>query len=408
MPDNQSQSEPGYAWVILFIATILSGMAFGAIVNIAVFLKPLAADFGWQRADLSFAYTVASLSVGAGGVLMGHFSDKMPVKRVVLFGALMPGLGFFLLSTMQTLPELYIYHFIIGFFGFGAIMVPMNNLLTHWFSGRMGLAIGISSAGGALGQGLIPFLSRNLILWQGWRDAYFTMGIIYIAVLVTLALMVRQPPGSGVTLSANVQEKNPFGLSRKKLVGILCLAVFFCCVTMATPIVHVASLGSDSGLGPREAAGLLTTMMVFGMFGRVFIGWVVDRLGALNAYIITSIAQTFLAMWFPYFSGVSELYILSALFGFGYSGVMTSLIICSRQYAPPGRTGISMGLVSLLGWAGMGVGSWQGGLFFDIYQTYHQAFLNSTLSGLINLALLAVLYHYTIRLPKNLALQPAI
>ena len=40
------EREPPYAWVILAASAVMIGMAFSAIVNISVFLKPLAAEFG--------------------------------------------------------------------------------------------------------------------------------------------------------------------------------------------------------------------------------------------------------------------------------------------------------------------------------------------------------------------------
>ncbi|MEE8395283.1 MAG: MFS transporter [bacterium] len=401
--EKKLAGEHPYAWVILGVAAVMSGMGFGAVVNISVFLQPLAAEFGWARGNLSLAYSVATIGAGLGGIVMGHFSDRLPVRRVVLFGALMPGVAFFLLSRLNTQGELFLYHAIIGLLGFGAIMVPVTFAVTNWFSLHRGLAVGLASAGGALGQGLMPLLARQLILDQGWRGAYFTMGVIYLLVLLPLALLLRNPPAAPVGEGSAAEAENPYALPREKLIALLCLAVVFCCIAMATPIVHVIPLGSDLGLGPRVSAGLLTAMMVFGMFGRVLAGQLADRWGNLRIYIATSFAQTALALWFPAVASLAGLYLLSSLFGLGYAGVMTALILCARQWAPPGRTGFSLGLVAFFGWTGMAVGGWQGGLFFDLTGNYSQAFLNSSLAGVVNLAILALLYHYTVRKPARLA-----
>ena len=186
-----SEREPPYAWVIVAASAVMIGMAFGAIVNISVFLTPLAAEFGWPRADISAAYSVVGITTGLGGIVMGHFSDRLPIRRVVLVGSIVPGVAFFLLAGLQTPAELYAFHALMGLFGFGAVMVPLTNVTTFWFARNRGLAIGLTSAGGALGQGLMPFLARHLILEQGWRDAYQTMGLIYLAALIPLALLIR-------------------------------------------------------------------------------------------------------------------------------------------------------------------------------------------------------------------------
>jgi hypothetical protein len=49
------RNEAPYAWVIVGVSAVMVGMGFGAIVNMAVFLTPLATEFGWPRADLSLA-----------------------------------------------------------------------------------------------------------------------------------------------------------------------------------------------------------------------------------------------------------------------------------------------------------------------------------------------------------------
>ena len=196
MTASLQEREPPYAWVILAACAVMIGMAFGAIVNISVFLTPLAAEFGWPRAELAAAYSVVTVATGLGGIVMGHFSDRLPARRVVLVGSIVPGIAFLMLARLSTPGELYFYHALMGLLGFGAIMVPLTNVTTFWFWRNRGLAIGLTSAGGALGQGLMPFLARELILAQGWRGAYHTMGLIYLAVLIPLALLIRNPPRS--------------------------------------------------------------------------------------------------------------------------------------------------------------------------------------------------------------------
>jgi MFS family permease len=391
------QREPPYAWVIAATCAVMVGMAFGGLVNISVFLKPLAAEFGWPRAEIAAAYSVATIASGLGGIVMGYFSDRLPVRRIALAGSLVPGAGFFMLSGLSSPAELYAWHLVMGLFGFAALLVPLNNLTTFWFARHRGLAIGIVSAGGALGQGMVPFLARILIVEQGWREAYQSLGIIYLVVLVPLALLLRNPPAGAGAASADGDQRNPYALPRPAIIALLCAAVVFCCTCMATPIVHVVALGSDTGLGPREAAGLLTVMMLFGVAGRLLTGVMADRIGNLRAYLVVSFAQTALALWFPHLSSAASLYALSALFGLWYAGVMTALVLCAGEFAEPRYRGLSIGLVAFSGWVGMAIGAWQGGLFFDMNGDYVQSFLNSSIAGVVNLMLLGLLYLYTDR-----------
>jgi len=379
--------------VIVGICTAMVAMAFGAIGTVAVFLEPLAAEFAWPRASVSAAYSVATVATGIGGILMGHFADRVPVRRVALFGALVPGLAFAALSELQSTAGLYVLHAVMGLAGIGAIMAPLNRLASLWLVRNPGLAIGIVSAGGAAGQGLVPYFARHLIVSEGWRQAYLMLGVLFIALMVPLAFLLRDAPRPTL-VRASAQD----GSSATRLLGLLSIAAALCCVCMGTPLVHVVTLGSDRGLPSTGAAGLLAVMMIAGMAGRVAFGRIADRVGSLHTYMAASAGQTLLAFLFPYADTPAALYLLSAFFGLVFSGAMTSFIVCAREYAPSHAAGLAIGVVMFFGWIGMAIGAWQGGLFYDLCGDYYVSFANASVAGVANLMILAVLYLYTRRI----------
>jgi MFS family permease len=377
------------AWLMVGVCTAMVAMAFGAIGTVAVFLEPLAAEFAWSRADVSAAYSVATIATGLGGIAMGFFADRMPVRRVALFGAVVPGLGFVFLSGIETTAGLYVLHALMGLVGIGAIMAPLNRLASLWLARNPGLAIGIVSAGGAAGQGLVPYFARHLIVIEGWRQAYLILGVVFIGVMVPLGLLLRDAPRQASIPAAATQ-----GPSATRLLALLSIAAALCCICMGTPLVHVVTLGSDRGLAGRDAAGLLAVMMVAGMAGRIAFGRLADRVGSLQTYIAASAGQTLLAFLFPYAGSGVQLYALSALFGMVFSGAMTSFLSCAREYAPAGKTGLAIGVVMFFAWVGMALGAWQGGLFYDLCGDYFPSFANASLAGVGNLLVLALLVLY--------------
>jgi len=401
-PQHSTDHDPRLAWLMVGACAVMVAMGFGAINNISVFLLPLGMEFHWPRADLSLAYAVATLGTGVGGIVMGHFADRMPIRRVVLCGAFAPGIAFLLLSQLHSTVELYLYHALLGLLGLGAIMAPLNSLAALWMPRRPGLAIGVVSAGGAFGQGVMPFLARQLVMTLDWRHAYMMLGVLSLAVMIPLALWIRNPPRPMTNAGPAAALAGRRGAAAPSwLLAWLCVAVLFCCVCMATPIVHVVALGSDRGLGGRESAGLLAVMMVCGMAGRLVFGRLADRVGNLQSYIVASAGQTALAVLFPLMQTGSGLYLLSAAFGLVFSGSMTAFILCARGYSPPHRTGLSIGLVMFFGWFGMAVGGWQGGLFFDLCGSYGPSFTNASLGGVANLLVLGLLYLVTVHRPRR-------
>lgn len=390
------------AWLMVVASAVLVAMGFGAINNISVFLLPLGMEYHWPRADLSLAYSIATLGTGLGGVVLGAVADRWPIRRIVMCGALAPGIAFLLLSRLDSTRELYAYHALIGLLGLGALMAPLNSVAAQWMPARPGLAIGVVSAGGALGQGAMPFLGRHLVLEYGWRPAYLMLGVLSLAVMVPLAALLRNaPPAAAGAAPAAAPGGRGASASPTWRLAWLCVAVLLCCSCMATPIVHVAALGADLGLGGRESAGLLAVMMFSGMAGRLAFGRVADRFGSLQSYIAASAGQTALAVLFPVMPTQGALYALSAAFGLVFSGAMTSFILCAREYSPPHRTGLSIGVVMLFAWIGMALGAWQGGLFFDLCGSYGPSFANASLTGVANLLVLGLLYIVTVHRPRR-------
>ena len=114
--------------------------------------------------------------------------------------------------------------------------------------------------------------------------------------------------------------------------------------------------------------------------------------------MLASASQTVMVFWFTQLNSLTSFYILATLFGLGYSGVMTCLIVCVREMAPVHRRGVSIAIVTLFAWTGMGLGGYQGGLFFDLTGDYTIAYAIAALAGVINLVILGSLRY---RITRN-------
>jgi len=152
-------------------------------------------------------------------------------------------------------------------------------------------------------------------------------------------------------------------------------------------MVNVVALARDLGIGEEEAAGILLVIFMAGFVGRVTFGALADRICGFHAYFAASALQTALVFFFTQVSSATGFYLLAIAFGFGFSGVMTSIVIIVREWFPLRRRGLTQGVVLFLAWIGMGLGGWQGGYFFDLSGGYVLPFANAALSGVVNLVL---------------------
>ena len=393
-----------YGWAMVLVVFTLSGLAFGSMASISVFLKPVSLEFGWSRGQTSFAYTIASFASAAFGVIWGQVADKYGTKWFGLAGALSMSLTLLALSSLNSIYQFYLLYFLFGALGSALLFSPLYANVGFWFRENPGLALGIAASGGAVGQAFIPHLSGILILSYGWQSAYIYLALIYISISLPISLLIKESPWRVDARSDAISEERHFPLSEKAVVAWISFAVIFCCVCMSVPIMHLVPLLTDKGFSLEFSTFVLMLLMICGAFGRIFGGMLGDYIGALPGYFLMSLGQTIFVVWFPHLVSPLGIYVVAALFGFTYSGVMSSILVCTRMMVSAKFGARAMSLTSFFGWIGMGLGGFLGGYLFDIYGDYTRAFTIAGISGFINLIVLSFFF-LQIRRKSNLALN---
>ena len=403
--------EPRYGWVVVAVAFVFLGIGSGSFVSISVFLRPLTDELGWGRGDTTFAYLAGSIALGLGGIAMGHLADRYSTRRVVLAGVVALGLSLLLLGRQDSLWQFYLLYCLLGGLGAGAFQVPLLTNIGYWFDRRKGLALGIASAGLVLGNGAVSFLARYLITVFGWRGAYTILGVLALAALAPLVLLVRAPPPLAPARDAPASRDAPLGgavstapassvssaMPARVIVPWLSVAIGLGNFCSATALVHVVALAQDRGIAAQAAAGIVLVIFVASFVGRVTFGAVADRVGGLRAALIAFAAEAALVFWFTQLTSVGAFYVLAAVFGLGYSGVVTCLVVCVRELTPVHRQGASQGVILFFGWLGHGLGGYVSGVLFDVTGAYVVSYAGATLAGALGLLALIALLVYGAR-----------
>lgn len=373
-------------------ATTAMAFGFGSLALTSVFIRPLEAEFGWSRADISLAYTLSSVGMALGGLFWGRLADRLNIRTLLFIGSAGMVIALAALSFATSLWQIYAANFALGGLGFACLYAPVLAVTGLWFDRRRGLAIGIVTAGGALGQGILPYAANALIDGVGWRLAYAIIAVATTAALAIFMPAVQAPPVDRI-LAAPVRFSATPGFQGGHLspVTLLSAAAFLCCVCMGVPLMHLTSFVT-AVCGSSDVGSLsLLIAMLFGAIGRIAFGLLADRAGNLSAYALASFIQTACVAIFPALDQQLSLLALSAVFGFGFAGNMTCLILCVRQFAPAERFGHSLGVVMLIAWVGMGVAGYFGGFVYDSFGSYGPAFLVAFVAGAANLVVLGVL-----------------
>ncbi len=398
--NSQSEFEPVYRWVIVAASALMLGVGMGMLLNsLSVFYIPLNEEFGWQRGSVSLINLFAMLGLAAGGIVMGRLADRTSTRRVALVGSIVLGLCIFGASRAEALWQFYLLFTLAGFFGGGALFVPLLANVGNWFTSGAGLALGIASAGQALGQGGVPYGIAILIGNMGWRGALGTMGVVSLIGLTLLALLIRQPPRPNsetraVTTPGNTatDEQEHIVLPTNLVIAWLGIAVLFCCICMSLPLMHLVPLVQDRGFPLEDAGSVIFVMLIAAIIGRIAFGKLADMIGALRAYWIASAWQTVLVFGFIQIETLDTFYIFAIIYGFGYAGVMIGILVCMRILTPFSRRASALGLVLVFAWLGHGIGPYMGGFLFDRTGDYTFTYGAAALAGLINFILVAPLY----------------
>ncbi len=378
-----------YGHVIVVAVAVMLAIAMGQLVNgLSVFFVPLEHAFGWPRAAVALINASGLFGLALGGIMMGSLADRTPIRHIALAGAVAVGLCVSLAAGADRLWQFYLLFFLAGLFGAG-LFGPAITLVGSWFPSGAGLAIGIAAAGQAAGQGGVPFATAFLIEVLGWRGALLAQGLLTLGVLVPLALLLREPLGA--VRAGPGAHAEPTPLPRAVAIVWLSAAVLLCCTCMAVPLMHLVPLIQGLCIAATDASGVLFVMLLAAILGRVAFGKLADIIGPIPAYMTASLWQSVAVFAFTQIGSLSMFYVFAPVYGFGYAGVMTSVLVTARALTPAAGRATAIGIILAFAWLGHALGGFQGGYFFDLTGGYTAGFGNAALAGAVNLILLGSL-----------------
>ncbi len=376
-----------YGWVMVGIGALMSCVAVGAMMSLAVFLQPITQATGWSRTGVSSAMTLNFLIMGAAGFGWGALNDRYGTRPVVLAGSVLLGLGLVLASRATSpLQFLLAYGVIVGLSA-GSFVVPMMTAVTGWLTSHRSLAVSLVSAGIGVAPMTISPLAAWLLTSHDWRGAQLIIGLLVWVLLIPAALFVRQPPavaGQGGAASAPA-EHSPVRVSDALVSApfiVLALTFFACCATHAGPIFHTISYAVVCGIPTVAAVSIYSLEGLAGLGGRVVLGILGDRYGAKRVLIAGLIVQALGAGSFVFVNRLQEFYAVAAVFGFAYGGVMPLYAVLARDYFGQQIMGTVLGAAAMVSSLGMALGPSVGGWIFDTFGGYAWLYIGSFAIGL--------------------------
>ena len=179
------EAESAYAWVRLLTCLVIGTIGSVGMWAVVVTLPAVQAEFGVARADASLPYTLTMIGFGAGTVALGRLSDRLGIVLPLIGAILTLGLAFIVSGLAPSLMLFALANLCIGA-GSAATFAPLIADISHWFTRRVGIAVGICASGNYLGGAIWPPVIYHLVEAGGWRRTQFIVGAFCVVALSRL------------------------------------------------------------------------------------------------------------------------------------------------------------------------------------------------------------------------------
>ncbi len=395
---------------VLVGGSVVLIVGFGIRAAMGVFQIPVAAEFGWPRAEFSLAIAIQNLVWGIAAPLFSAVAERWGDRRAIMGGAVAYGVGL-VLSALATTPGAHqLLAILIGCgtagMGFGVVLAVVGRAASE---ANRSMALGIATAAGSLGQVIGPPVAEALLAVMPWQSVFLIFAAA--AVLSMLALpLLRAPERSG-----RLEPFEPMGTVlarafRDPSFTLIFLGFFSCGYQLGFLTAHFPAFVTEL-CGPIDPAGMLAGVgvattsalgavavaviglaniagtLAAGRAGRrmskrlLLAGIYTARTVVSAAFILAPItpasvlvfAAAMGALWLatvPLTSGL-----VAQLWGLRYMGTLYGVIFLSHQIGGflgvwlGGRLYDATGGYTLVWWIGIGVGAFSALVHLPVRET---------------------------------------
>jgi MFS family permease len=388
-----------YGWIVVVVVLLVSMVGMGTRMASGVVLLPLEAEFGWDRATISFSLAIGLLANGLGAPFGGQLLDRFGPRKMV-FGALALALAAVVGTlVMSSLLELTLWWGLLLGLSTGAVGTVLGSVIANrWFVAWRGLVTGLLGGGASAGQLIFIPLLMALTLSDGWRGALALMAVLLAVLLPVVWVLLRDEPasiglepygtGTGPVTMAQASVASlvtPLGQAVRTLDFWLLAASFFTCGFTSTGVIgtHFIPHAVEQGFSEQIAAGALAVIGAMNIVGTLGSGYLTDR---FNPRILLALYYGLRAgslLLLPLVSDLVGLGVFSVVFGLDYIATVspTSALVSDRF--GPRSLGAIFGWIFFSHQVGSAVASWGAGLLHVWLGHYGVAFVAAAMLGFV-------------------------
>jgi len=394
-------NRTAYKWWIVVAGTIISACSAGIFgFAFTAFFNPILEEFQWPYALVSLAFSIRGFEVGIAAPFVGIACDRVGPKKILIIGVVVTGLGYILVSSVQNLWSFYLIFEVLGIGKSLCGLIATMTLVSRWFGEKASLAMGILTAGNALG-GLMTSVITMLIIDYGWRSTGIIMGIAFLLLCVPIVLSIRDPSPAHGSLTEEAAHKTGQREDKdrhviKEVLGnkafyILSAVLFLSCLPIFALIVHQMPHLINIGISSQSAAFTVGIFAVANITGRLLFGIIGDRFDKRTYYAITVALESIGTIFFILSNTLNFIIPSLILLGIGFGALTPLRPGLQIQLFGIRNFGIIQGMVMVSVTAGVVSTPLFAGWMFDLFGDYKFVFIILAVLALISIPLVLAL-----------------
>lgn len=384
-----SRETPGffYGWLVLGAAFVTLLLTVGVWHSFGVFFKPILAEFGSGRGALSLASSINMVVIALLFPVAGFIFDRWGPRALTSVSVALIAVTLFALSRVTALWQLFLLYGLVAGVAFSGSSIPtMTALVSQWFVARRGMAISLAVTGASTGIVVMVPLSSILLVKFGWRTSYAIMAAMVAVIVLPLTTTVMKRAPSHLSPSgtrAGLDRGMLWRSLKDKPFWLLSASLFVCGFQDFLFFTHFIPHATDLGFSEVTSGTILGLAGAANIAGTLFIGIASDRIGRRIPFVATFLIRA-VSFLLALGSGYAPFLILFAII-FGATNMATAVLgpaIIGDLYGQSGLATL-VGVSVFIHHTGGGLGTYLGGLVFDLTGSYSSAFGTAALLALI-------------------------
>jgi MFS transporter, OFA family, oxalate/formate antiporter len=371
-------------WLLIPLGVTVQ-LCLGTVYSWSIFRKPLEKLLKIGATESLLPFTVLLVVFALLMPITGFYIDRFGSRLVTAVGGVIMSLGYLLSSFDGNISMLTITYGVVAGIGVGiAYGVPLV-VVARWFPDKKGLAVGLTVIGFGLSPLVTAPLAKSLIDNYGVRQTFVILGIAFAAIIVVVSAFLGTPPKGWKPAGWNPPVKMTSDSLNHQSVSMLQTPTFYglwLCYSIGT-FAGLAAIGISSPLAQEiiklDAATAASTVSLFAVFnglGRVFFGWLTDRLtpkfSAIVAFVMVLIASI---MMLNVGTGDVPTYLIAfTLFYFSFGGWLAIAPTSTLSLFNPDDYAKNYGIVFTAFGVGALGGTLLAGRIRDIFGSYTNFF----------------------------------